>query len=249
MPTEGKKEVKKTSDIDLNITPEEMAEAGLHLGHQTARTHPKMKPYMYGVKNKVHIFDLDKTAEKLTEALRFIDDIISQNKTLLLIGTKIQVKEILKESAEECGLPYINERWLGGTFTNFETIKRRIVHFKDLENQKKTGELEKYTKKERAKINKQLKDLETKFGGIKDMVRLPDAIFVMDMKKDILAVQEAMAKKIPVIAITDADVDPDFCDYPIPANDDAINSVKYILDKVKNVVVNAKSKVQSSKAK
>jgi len=248
MPSENKNEIKKTEE-NFGVSVEEMAEAGLHLGHQTARTHPKMKQYMYGVKNKVHIFDLDKTAEKLAEALQFIDDIISQNKTLLLIGTKIQVKEILKESAQECGLPYINERWLGGTFTNFETIKRRIAHFKDLENQKKTGELEKYTKKERAKIDEQLKDLETKFGGIRDMVRLPDAIFVMDMKKDILAVREAKAKKIPVIAIADADVDPDLVDYPIPANDDAINSVKYILDKVKKVAANAKSKIQSSKAK
>ncbi|MBU2635234.1 30S ribosomal protein S2, partial [Patescibacteria group bacterium] len=138
------------------------------------------------------------------------------------------------------GLPYITERWLGGTFTNYKTLKQRIEYFKELEEKKKKGELEKYTKKERAKMDKELSNLETKFGGIKDMQGLPDAIFVLDMKKDALAVKEAGMKGVKIISIADTNVDPTLADYPIPANDDAISSVKYILDKVKDVIIKNK---------
>lgn len=228
--------IKENFQFDI----EEMAKFGLHFGHRTSRLHPKMEPYLEGVRNSVHIIDLEKTKEKLIEALKFVQELISENKILLLIGTKIQVKNLVKEKAEECNLPYVNERWLGGTFTNFEIIKKRIEYFKDLERKKKEGELEKYTKKEKAKIGQELAKLEIKFGGIKNLEKLPDAIFVLDMKKDSLAVKEAKMKGIKVIGIADTNVDPTLADYPIPANDDAISSVKYILEKVKEVIIKTK---------
>lgn len=227
-------------NFQFDIT--EMARAGLHFGHRTSRLHPKMKPYLEGVRNTIHIIDLERTAEKLKEALKFIQEIISQGKILLLVGTKIQVKNILKEAAIECGLPYVSERWLGGTFTNFGIIKKRVEHFKDLERQRDSGELEKYTKKERAKINQELGKLEIKFGGIKNLEKLPDTIFILDMKKDYLAVKEAREMGVKIIGISDTNTDPTLADFPIPANDDAISSVKYILDKVKEVILKAKPK-------
>ena len=225
---------------DFNLDPEEMAKAGLHFGHRTSRAHPKIEPYLFGVRNTVHIINLEKTKERFIEALKFIQNLISEGKLFLLVGTKIQVKNLVKEMATELNLPYVSERWLGGTFTNFETILKRIEYFKDLEKKKSEGELEKYTKKERAKIDLELRDLEIKFGGIKDLTRLPDAIFVLDMKKDALAVKEAKMKNIKVIGVCDTNTDPTLADYPIPANDDAISSVKYILEKVKEVILKAK---------
>jgi small subunit ribosomal protein S2 len=240
-----KEKIKKEEDFNLDL--EEMARAGLHFGHRTSKANPKMKPYLYGVRNTIHIIDLEKTKEKLVQALEFIKNLISENKILLVVGTKIQVKELVKNFATECNLPYINERWLGGTFTNFGVIKKRIDYFKDLEKKKADGELEKYTKKERAKIGKILKDLETKFGGIKNLEKLPDAIFVLDMKKDALAVKEARMKEITVIGISNTNIDPTLADLPIPANDNAISSVKYILDKAKEVIISQKSKLKSKK--
>ena len=237
----------KIEKDEFNIDTEEMAKAGLHFGRRTSKANPKMKPYLYGVRNTIHIIDLEKTKEKLVQSLLFIKNLISENKILLLVGTKIQVKELVKDFALACALPYINERWLGGTFTNFGVIKKRIDYFKDLEKKKADGELEKYTKKERAKIGKILKDLEIKFGGIKNLEKLPDAVFVLDMKKDALAVKEAMTKGIKVIGISNTNVDPTLADYPIPANDNAISSVKYILDKAKEVIISQKSKLKSKK--
>ncbi len=232
-----KKEIKKQ---DFKLNQDDMAKAGLHFGHRTSRIHPKMKPYIFANRNTVNLIDLEKTVEKLNQALKFIREIISDNKTLLLIGTKVQIKDMAKNFAKECNLPYITERWLGGTFTNYKTIKQRIEYFKELEEKKKKGELEKYTKKEKAKIDKELSELEIKFGGIKNMEGLPDAIFVLDMKKDALAIKEARMKGVKVISIADTNVDPSLADYPIPANDDAISSVRYILDKVKDVIIKNK---------
>ncbi len=238
----------KIKKEDFNINPEEMTEAGLHFGHRTSRIHPKMKPFLYGVKNGVHIIDLEKTAEKLKEALNFIQEFISEGKILLLVGTKIQIRGLIREIAKDCDLPYVVERWLGGTFTNFEVIKKRIDYFKNLEKEKASGELEKYTKKERAKIDQKLEGLELKFGGIKNLEKLPDIIFVLDIKKDAGAVKEAKETGIKIVAIVDTNVNPDLVDYPIPANDDAISSVKYILDKVKEVILKTKSKTKPTKS-
>jgi len=232
---------------DFNLNLEEMAEAGLHFGHWTSKTNPKMKPYIFGVRNTIHLIDLEKTAEKFKDALKFIEDLIYQNKILLFIGTKIQIKELMKNIAKDCGFPYVSERWLGGTFTNFETLQKRIEYFKELERKKAAGDLEKYTKKERADFDKEIRDLEIKFGGIKEMTKLPDAIFICDMKKDETALREAKRKGVKVIGIAHTNIDPTLADYPIPANDDSISSVKYILEKVKEVILNAKLKTQSAK--
>jgi small subunit ribosomal protein S2 len=230
------------AETNFNINTEEMEKAGLQFGHKTSRIHPKMMPFLSGVRNTIHIIDLEKSAEKLKEALKFIQKTISEDKILLIVGTKIQVKGLVKNTAEELGLPYVNERWLGGTFTNFDIIKKRLEHFKDLEQKKASGELEKYTKKERLLIDKKLKDLAIKFGGIKNLEKLPEVIFVLDIKKDILAVNEAKAKRIKTVGISDTNINPNLVDYPIPANDDAVSSVKYILEKVKEAIIQAKAK-------
>jgi small subunit ribosomal protein S2 len=240
-----KKEEEKN---EFNINPEEMLRAGLHFGHQTSKTHPKMKPYIFGVRNTVHIFDLEKTAEKLKEALSFIQRMAAENKILLFVGTKIQIKNLIKEVAQEIGSPHVSERWLGGTITNFGVIKSRIEYFKDLERKKETGELEKYTKKERLEFDQELEKLRMKFEGIKGLSKVPDAIFVVDIKKESSAVKEAKDKEIKVIGICDTNVDPTLVDYPIPANDDAISSVKYILEKVKEVISKAKSEIRNPKS-
>lgn len=234
---------KEKEKIDFGINTEEMAKAGVHFGHKSSKVHPKMGPYLYGVRNGIHIIDLKETKEKLEKALNFIENLISENKVLLVVGTKIQIKDLVKNFAKECGLLYVSERWLGGTFTNFEVIKKRINHFKELEDKRAKGELEKYTKRERAKIDLELKNFERKFGGIKDMEDLPDAIFILSMEKDNLVVKEAIKRNIEIIAISDSNTDPTLADYPIPANDDAVSSVRYILEKVKDVILKARQEV------
>lgn len=225
---------------DFNL--EEMAQAGLHFGHKTSKVHPKMEPFLAGMRNGVNIINLEKTVQYLKEALEFIAKLIAEGKILLLVGTKIQAKDIIRKTAQECGLPYVSERWLGGTFTNFESIKKRMAYFKDLERKKLEGELEKYTKKERWEFDKKLKEMERKFGGIKNLEKLPDAIFAVDLKKDVLAVKEAKLKNIPVVAIADTNCDPALADFPIPANDDAIPSISYILERIKEAVLKNKLK-------
>ena len=223
----------------LNI--EEMQTAGLHFGHRVSRLHPKMKIYVSGIKNNVHIIDLEKTSKEFEKALRFISKLISDGKTILFVGTKIQVRQYVKSSAELSGMPYVVERWLGGTFTNFETIAKRVAYFKELENKKATGGLEKYTKKERSLFDKELEILRKKFEGIKHMTKLPDAVLILDVKKDITCAREAKRKGIKIIGVVDTNIDPTIVDYPIPANDDAISSVKYILEKISETITSAKS--------
>jgi small subunit ribosomal protein S2 len=233
-----KKEDVKISGAQISV--EEMAQAGLHLGHRTSKIHPKMKEYITGERNGVHMIDLEKTAVKLKEALNFIAKIVSEGKVLLLVGTKPQIKNMAKQIAIDCEIPYITERWLGGTFTNFATLKNRVNYFKDLEKKKESGELMKYTKKERADFDKEIKKLEIKFGGVKNVEKIPDAIFVLDMRKDDLAVREARNKNVAVIGIADTNIDPTIADIAIPANDDAISAVKYILEKLKETILKAR---------
>jgi len=233
--------ITETKGNEFNLDIEEMAKAGLHFGHRTSKIHPKMEPYLEGVRNTVHIIDLEKTKEKFREALKFIQQLILENKTLLLVGTKIQVKDLVKEIALQCGLPYVNERWLGGTFTNFGVMKKRVEYMMGLEQKLADLEtMEKYKKKERAEMDEELRKLKLKFEGIKNLEKLPDAIFVFDMKKENLAVKEARVKAIKVIGISDTNTDPTLADYPIPANDDAISSLKYIGEKLKETILKAK---------
>ena len=221
---------------DFGIKTEEMAEAGLHLGHKTSKCHPKMKPYLSGTRNNINIIDLDKSAAKLAEAIAFMKETVKSGKILLVVGTKIQHKALTKEFGVECGLPYISERWLGGTFTNFKTIKKRIDYFKDLQKKKETGELDKYTKKERLLFDRELKNMEIKFGGIKSLEKIPDAIFVLDMNRDMLAVKEAKKKGAKVVAVSDTNTNPTLVDYPIPANDETIAAARYILNRIKEAI-------------
>ena len=227
-------------ESQINIDPKEMLETGMHFGHRTSVTHPKMKPFLFGARNGIQIIDLEKTAEKLKEAINFIQKIVKDNGKIIFIGTKIQMKKIVEATAKDCGFPYVNERWLGGTFTNFEVIKKRVTYLKNLQQQKRDGSLEKYTKKEKAKIEKEIASLEERLGGIVDMEKIPEAIFICDMKKDLLAIKEAKIKNVKIIGISDVNIDPSLADYAIPANDDAIKSVKYILDKVKEAILQVK---------
>jgi small subunit ribosomal protein S2 len=227
--------------FNYGINIDDMTNAGLHFGHRTSNYHPKMMPYIQTIRNSVRIINLNKTGEKLEEAIRYIQALVKEKKSLVIIGTKIQHKELTKAFAVDCGFSYVENRWLGGTFTNIETIKKRILNLKDLIAKKESGELVKYTKKEQAQFGKEIHRMETLFGGLRLMDKLPDAIFVLDMKKEAGAVKEARKMGVKIIAICDANVDPTLADYPIPANDDAVSSVKYILDKIKEEVLKAKN--------
>jgi small subunit ribosomal protein S2 len=222
------------ADAKLNI--DEMSQAGLQFGHKVSKLHPKMKQFVSGIKNNVNIIDLEKTSKEFDRVLKFIEKLISDGKTILFVGTKIQIKNLAKQTAEEIGMPYVTERWLGGTFTNFETIQKRVNYFKDLEKQKASGELSKYTKKEQLDFDKELQSLKIKFEGIKNMQKLPDAVIILDLKKDETCAREAKKRGVKIIGIADTNIDPVFADYIIPANDDAISSVKYILEKIKQVI-------------
>lgn len=227
---------KKIPKIDID----EMAAAGVHLGHRTSKLHPKMENFIAGIRNTVHVIDLEKTVKCLEKALGFIATLSKEKKVLLFVGTKIPLKDLVKETAKDCHMPYVTERWLGGTFSNFKVITQRAQYFKNLQKEKKEGKLNKYTKKERLKIEKELVDLKTKFEGIQNMEQLPEAVFLCDIIKDNLALKEAKMKGIKTIALVDTNVDPTPVDYPIPANDDAISSVKYILEKVKETILKSK---------
>lgn len=228
----------ESKTTELNI--EEMQTAGLNFGHTVSKLHPKMKQYVAGIKNNVHMINLEKTAKDFEGALKFIATLAAERKIMLIIGTKIQMKEMARKTAEATGMPYVVERWLGGTITNFETISKRVAYYKELETKKATGGLEKYTKKERLLFDRELESLKKKFEGIRSMVKLPDAVLVLDMKKDIAAVREAKRKNIPVVGIVDTNIDPGMATYMIPANDDAISSVRYILEKVSETIIGAK---------
>jgi len=225
---------------DIKLSVEEMEKAGVEFGHKVSKLHPKMKEYVSGVRNNVHIFDLEKTSKELAKALAFISKIASEGKMIVFVGTKIQLRAMIQEAAKECGVPYVTERWLGGTFTNFETIQKRVNYFKDLEKKKETGELEKYTKKERLNFDREIASLKVKFDGIRNMSKLPDAVFIFGLDKDITCAKEAKRRGIKIISIVDTNVNPDIVDYLIPANDDAISSVRYIIDKVKETILNSK---------
>jgi len=235
---------KDTKTNSFNLDLEKMKEAGLHFGHKISSSHPKMKPYIFGMKNGIHIIDIKKTLREFEKTLEFIKKSVESGKKILFVGTKIQAKDLVKKTALACGFPYMTERWLGGFFTNFETIKKRIAYFKDLIRKRKTGEFDKYTKKERAKFDKKINDLERNFGGIKDLEKLPEIVFIVDIKKEITAVKEARKKGIKIIAIADTNADPQLADYIIPANDDALTSLSYILEKIKEVILKVKSKAQ-----
>ncbi len=221
---------KKPAEYQVSL--EELLEAGCHFGHQGRRWNPKMKPYIYAKKEGVHIFDLEKTAAGLVKAMAFVRDLVGEGKKIVFVGTKRQAADIIKEEATQAGIPYVNMRWLGGTITNWEQIKKGIDRLAELETKKQKGELKIYTKKENVLFDREIDKLNRFVGGLRTLTDLPQAIFVVDVKKEIAAVREARNKGITVIALVDSNADPDLVDYVIPANDDAVRSIKLIVSKL-----------------
>jgi len=226
--------------MSANLSIDEMTKAGLQFGHKKSKVHPRMRQYLSGVRNTVFVIDLEKVKDKFEAALEYAQNLTAEGKTILIVGTKTQFKKPVREMALACGLPYVSERWLGGTFTNFKIIKKRIDYFKEQERKLAAGELEKYTKKEQSEFVKELKVLEKKLGGIKMMDKMPEAVFVVDMKKDKLAVKEAKENGIKVIGIADVNIDPEVADFSIIANDDSMSSVNYILAQLKEAILAGK---------
>ena len=221
------------------ISMKQLLEAGVHFGHQTRRWNPKMAPYIYTERNGIYIIDLQKSVGKVDEANNAIKDIVADGGTVLFVGTKKQAQDSVKTEAERCGMYYVNERWLGGMLTNFETIKGRIAKLKKIEAMAEDGTFDVLPKKEVIQLKKEWEKLEKNLGGIKDMKKIPDAIFVVDPKKERICVQEAHTLGIPLIGIADTNCDPEELDYVIPGNDDAIRAVKLIVAKMADAVIEA----------
>ena len=221
------------------ISMKQLLEAGVHFGHQTRRWNPKMAPYIFTERNGIHIIDLQKTVGKLDEAYKAVSEIVSQGGTILFVGTKKQAQDAVKTEAERCGMYFVNERWLGGMLTNFRTIQSRINRLRQIERMSEDGTFDVLPKKEVIGLRKEWDKLEKNLGGIKDMTRIPDAIFVVDPKKENICVQEARALGITLIGIGDTNCDPDELDYIIPGNDDAIRAVKLIVSKMADAVIEA----------
>jgi len=222
------------------ITMKSLLEAGVHFGHQTRRWNPKMAPYIFTERNGIYIIDLQKTVKKVEEAYNFIRDVVADGKTVLFVGTKKQAQETIKEEAERCGMFYVNQRWLGGMLTNFKTINRSISRLQELERMREDGSFEVLPKKEVLKLEKELVKLYRFLGGIREMRKLPGALFVVDPRKERIAVAEARKLGIPIVAIVDTNCDPDEIDYVIPGNDDAIRAVKLLTSTIANAVIEAK---------
>jgi small subunit ribosomal protein S2 len=202
----------------------QMLEAGVHFGHQTRRWNPKMKQFIFGERNGIHIINLDQTLERIETAYEFVRDLVANGGTILFVGTKKQAQDPIRSYAEKCGMYYVNERWLGGMLTNFETISKRVGKMQEYERMKESGEFEAMPKKEALLLTRELDKLQKNLSGISNLARRPDAIFVLDTMKEHIAVTEANKLKIPVIAVVDSNVDPDVIQFPIPGNDDAIRA-------------------------
>ncbi|MFA7169398.1 MAG: 30S ribosomal protein S2 [Candidatus Paceibacterota bacterium] len=234
-------EEKKEERSGINMM--DMLKAGVHFGHKKSKKHPKMDEYVFGIRNGISVIDLSKTKNKLGEAADFVKKVSEKDGVILFVGTKRQASKIIESAAQRCEMPYVSERWLGGTFTNFDKIligKRRL---ESLIEQKENGELQrKYTKKEVREIEREMKRLEIKFGGIRKVNKIPDAIFIVDIIEEETAVLEALAKKVPVIAITDTNTNPSHVDFPIPANDDAIRSIELITNIIADAIIEGKKK-------
>ena len=222
------------------VAMKQLLEAGVHFGHQTRRWDPKMAEYIFQARNGIHIIDLQKTSRKIDEAYSFVREQVEEGKTVLFVGTKKQAQECMKEAAISCGMFYIDQRWLGGMLTNFQTIRTRVERLKKLEAMEQDGTFEVLPKKEVILLKKEMAKLETNLGGIKDMDELPGVIFIVDSKKEEIAIKEAKKLNIPVVGLVDTNCSPENIDYVIPGNDDAIRSVKLIAQVIANAVIEAK---------
>ncbi len=230
------------------ISMKQLLEAGVHFGHQTHRWNPKMKRYIFTERNGIYIIDLQKTVKKVEEAYNFTKNLAAEGGKILFVGTKKQAQDSVKEEAVRSGMYYVNQRWLGGTLTNFETIQKRIKRLKDIEKMQENGTFEVLPKKEVVQLKKELERLEKFLGGIKDMKDLPDALFIIDPRKERIAVAEARKLNIPIIGIVDTNCDPDEIDVVIPANDDAIRAVKLLTSKMADAILEAKQGEEEAEA-
>lgn len=224
----------------------DMLKAGVHFGHQSSRWHPKMREYIYGVRGGVHVIDLEKTQAQLERALTYIENLVARGGSIMFVGTKRQAQDVVAKYALECGMPYVNTRWLGGTFTNFPQIQRLIKTYLDLKDKTQKGELKKYTKLEQLQFSRKIEELEEKIGGISTMTRLPEAVFMLDARHDKTAVREALATKVKIVSICDSNVNPTGISYVIPANDDAVGSLEMMSALVAVAVNSGKAKAVAS---
>lgn len=235
-----------------NISMKSLLEAGVHFGHQTHRWNPKMARYIYGSRNNIHIIDLQKTVKELKKALMFVKTMASEGKQILLVGTKRQAQDAIVQEAKRCNMPYVSERWLGGTLTNFQTIRRSTKRLQDLKDMKEKGVFSLLSKKERARKEKDVLRLTKSLDGVKDMKDLPSALFIVDIYNEETAVAEGKRLGIPIVAICDTNTDPDEIDYPIPGNDDAIRAIRLITGMVADCVVEGRTifegKIQQEEA-
>jgi small subunit ribosomal protein S2 len=231
----------------IKVSLDKLLESGAHFGHQTRRWNPKMAEFLYGQENGVHIFDLTKTKPMLEEALEFIKKSASEGKTILLLGTKKQIKDKLAEVAEKAGVPYVNERWLGGTISNFPQMKRSLKKLEEMKTNMAEGAYKKYTKKERLLIDREIARLERFFGGVSSLTDVPQVLFVIDTKREAGAVREAGARKVEIVGVVDSNSDPEAVDYPIPMNDDASKALEYVLELVGQAIMEGKKKIKNVK--
>jgi small subunit ribosomal protein S2 len=233
----------------IKVSLQQLLDSGAHFGHQAKRWNPKMAEYLYGVSEGVHVFDLVKTKAALEEALTFLSKSISDGKNVLLLGTKKQIKDKIIEIGKEAEVPYVSERWLGGTFSNFVMVKRSIKKLSDMKEGFATGEFNKYTKKEKLLMQRELDRLERFFGGIATLTKIPDVIFVVDTHKESSAIREAVKAKVTIVGIVDSNADPTDIDYPIPMNDDATKALEYVLGLIKEALLEGKKKVAKKEVK
>ena len=227
------------------ISMKQLLEAGVHFGHQTRRWNPKMAPFIFMDRNGIHIIDLQQTVTRLNDAYKFIEQTTAEGGTILFVGTKKQAQEAVAEEAKRCGMYYVNQRWLGGMLTNFQTIQLRIRYLRELEARRDRGDFERLPKKEVQQLTDDMNRLERILGGIKDMRRLPTALFIVDTRKERTAVMEARRLEIPIIALADTNCDPDEMDYPIPANDDAIRAVRLLCAKIADAAVEGRRELEA----
>ncbi len=225
-----------------DITLLELLQSGAHFGHKTSRWNPKMKPYIFTVRNDIHILDLEKTRRALTKAVEFVSGVAQSGGSILFIGTKRQARSIIKKNAEIAGQPYINVRWLGGTFTNFKTIQKTVRKLEKMQELKASGQLEsRYTKKERLLVEREIEKLEKLFAGMKDMKRIPQAVFIADINYDDIALAEARKMNVPIIALVDTNSNPEGVDFPIPCNDDATAAIELVTAVVATAIKESKA--------
>ncbi len=223
----------------------EMLKAGVHFGHQSSRWHPKMKQYIFGERNGVHIIDVEKTNTQLEKAIKFINQVVARGGSILFVGTKRQAQSVVAKYAKEAGMPYVDMRWLGGTLTNYQQLQQLIRHYLDLKDKREKGELRKYTKLEQLQFDREIAELDEKIGGLATMTRVPDALFILDARHEKTAVREAMAMNVPMIALVDTNVNPNGIQYVIPGNDDAVNSLEMIAKIVATAINEGKNKAAS----